>query len=146
MALDCEPPVSFNVAPMAKGTRKQKNKWECGHHGFGKYCHFCKDVAAGRVVVKRKAVATSGTAEEAAAAGLEPMKPKTWKRAKCPYCGGSRVKKNEINVFSDLNAKEFTCTSWECGKSFNSEQVKEYEEVEVKERKRVGGDPRRLTD
>jgi len=59
---------------------------------------------------------------------------KYWKRAKCPYCGSNRVKKNDINAFSDNNAKEYRCTSFECGKQFNSEQVKEYEDVEVKER------------
>ena len=59
---------------------------------------------------------------------------KYWNRAKCPYCGGNRVKKNSINAFSDNNAKEYRCTSFECGKQFNSEQVKEYEQVEVKER------------
>ncbi len=130
---------------MAKGTRKQKNKWDCGHKAFGKYCHFCKDIAAGRVQ-KRKVVATADGGEAALTATGEPIKPKTWKKAKCPFCGGSRVKKNEMNVFSDVNAKEYSCTSYECGKQFNSEQVKEYEEVEVRERKKVGGDPRRLTD
>ncbi len=138
---------SFNGRPMAKGSRKQKNKWECGHKAFGKYCHYCKDVAAGRVQRSKKVLkAAEEAGVNAATATAEQLKPKTWKRAKCPYCGGSRVKKNEINAFSDNAAKEFKCTSFECGKSFNSEQVKEYEEVEVKERKRVGGDPRKLTD
>jgi len=129
---------------MAKGTRKQKNKWECGHKAFGKYCHYCKDIAAGRVVKRQRTDAAAADG----AAGMPELVPvkKTWKRAKCPFCGGSRVKKNDINVFSDINAKEFTCGAWECGKKFNSEQVKEYEEVEVVEKKRVGGDPRRLTD
>ncbi|MBI2933898.1 MAG: hypothetical protein HYY16_19815 [Planctomycetes bacterium] len=127
---------------MAKGTKKQKQRWECGHRGFGKYCHYCKDVAAGRVAKRQR------TAEGAGEPGapVEMAKPKTWKRAKCPFCGGSRVKKNEINVFSPVDVKEYACTSWDCGKQFNSEQVKEYEEVEVRERKKVGGDPRRLTD
>lgn len=129
---------------MSQATRRQKQKWECGHRGFGKYCHFCKDVKAGRVQARKRTA--EAVAAGAPAAPGEPSKPKTWKRAKCPYCGGSRVKKNEINAFSAHDAKEFTCASWECGKSFNSEQVKEYEEVEVRERKIVGGDPRRLTD
>lgn len=130
---------------MSQATRKQKQRWECGHRGFGKYCHFCKDMAAGRVTPSKKRKEEDAEAV-AAATGIEPVKPKTWKKAKCPFCGGSRVKKQEINAFSALDAKEYKCTSWECGKAFNSEQVKEYEEVEVKERKIVGGDPRRLTD
>ncbi len=66
--------------------------------------------------------------------GAAEAPKKYWQRAKCPYCGGNRVKKNDMNVFSDNNAKEYRCTSFECGKQFNSEQVKEYEDVEVKER------------
>ena len=131
---------------MSQATRRQKNKWECGHKAFGTYCHFCKDVAAGRVKVVKKQVTHEDGSTEMVAADAVPMKPKTWKKAKCPFCGGSRVKKQEINAFSALDAKEYKCTSYECGKAFNSEQVKEYEEVEVVERKRVGGDPRRLTD
>ena len=53
--------------------------------------------------------------------------------------------KNDINVFSDNNAKEYRCTSFECGKEFNSEQVKEYEKVEAVERARTPYNPR-LTD
>ncbi|MBV8880957.1 MAG: hypothetical protein JO332_13385, partial [Planctomycetaceae bacterium] len=90
----------------------------------------CKDEAAGRIKPKKIVQEADGSKSEVA---VETPK-KYWKRAKCPYCGNNRVKKNDINAFSDNNAKEYRCTSFECGKQFNSEQVKEYEDVEVKER------------
>lgn len=129
---------------MAHRSRMQANKFPCNHKGLGKYCHFCKDLAAGRPVgQKKKKVDASAEGGDAAAADLPP---KTWKRAKCPYCGGNRVKKNELNVFSDANAYEYRCTSYNCGKQFNSDQVKEYEEVEAKVNKGPVERWNRLTD
>lgn len=126
---------------MAHRRRRQKNVFDCNHVGFGKYCHRCKDEKAGRIKPRK---AGSEAAPGTTTAG--PAAPKrTWKRAKCPFCGGSRVKKNELNVFSPIDAKEYRCTSYECGKEFNSDQVKEYEEVEVRERPPVDPNPR-LTD
>jgi len=126
---------------MAHRRRRQKNVFDCNHKGFGKYCHRCKDEKAGRIKTK-KVVIDQATGQAVAA----PEAPKRyWKRAKCPFCGGSRVKKNELNVFSPLDAKEYRCTSYECGKEFNSDQVKEYEEVEVRERLPRDPNPR-LTD
>ena len=126
---------------MVHKTRRQRNKFECTHVGFGKYCHRCKDEAAGRIKPKKKEVVD----ETGAKVDAEAPK-KYWNRAKCPYCSGNRVKKNEINAFSDNDVKEYRCTSYECGKEFNSEQVKEYEKVEAKERgPRVEYNPR-LTD
>ena len=116
---------------MTHKIRQQRQKFECTHVGFGKYCHRCKDEAAGRIKPKKVVVEADGSKTEVAAADAPK---KYWQRAKCPYCGGNRVKKNDINAFSDNNAKEYRCTSFECGKQFNSEQVKEYEQVEVKER------------
>ena len=116
---------------MAHKRRRQQNKFECTHRGFGKYCHRCKDEAAGRIKPKKVVVQADGAKVEVAAS--EAPK-KYWDRAKCPFCNGTRVKKNEINAFSDSNIKEYRCTSFECGKQFNSEQVREYEKVEVKER------------
>ena len=116
---------------MAHKRRRQQQVFECKHKGFGKFCHRCKDEAAGRI--KPKKIVVSETGEKVAVGANEPVK-KFWKRAKCPYCGGNRVKKNDINAFSAHDAKEYRCTSYECGKEFNSEQVKEYEQVEVKER------------
>lgn len=133
---------------MSHKRRRQKIKFQdCGHTGFGKYCHFCKQIAAGKA--KPRAAKPSESEQAAAAAtgtqlaGEQPKK--YWQRAKCPYCGGNRVRKNDINVFSDNNAKEYRCTSYECGKEFNSEQVKEYEKVEAVERPKVPYNPR-LTD
>jgi hypothetical protein len=116
---------------MSHKRRRQKQKFECTHVGLGKYCHRCKDEAAGRIKPKKVVVNQDGSQSEVVA--TEAPK-KYWQKAKCPYCGGNRVKKNDMNVFSDNNAKEYRCTSFECGKEFNSEQVKEYEQVEVKER------------
>jgi DNA-directed RNA polymerase subunit RPC12/RpoP len=116
---------------MTHKIRQQRQKFECTHVGFGKYCHRCKDEAAGRIKPKKIVQEADGSKSESAA---EAAPKKYWKRAKCPYCGGNRVKKNDINAFSDNNAKEYRCTSFECGKQFNSEQVKEYEDVEVKEK------------
>ncbi len=128
---------------MAHRSRRQMQKFQCTHKGFGKYCHFCKDVAAGKPVGRKtKKDANTGEQVEVAA----PAVPKTWKRAKCPYCGGNRVKKNEINAFSANDAKEYRCTSFECKKQFNSDQVKEYEEVEAKENKGPVERWNRLTD
>lgn len=30
---------------MAKPKRQRKNFKECGHRGFGKFCHYCKQIA-----------------------------------------------------------------------------------------------------
>ena len=127
---------------MSHKRRRQRQKFECTHVAFGKFCHRCKDEAAGRIKPKKIVVNESG--EKVSVAADAPVK-KFWKRAKCPFCGGNRVKKNEINAFSAMDAKEYRCTSYECGKEFNSEQVKEYEDVEVKERSQVPYNPR-LTD
>ena len=127
---------------MAHKHRRQRQKFECTHAGFGKYCHRCKDEAAGRIKPKKMVTQEDGSKVEQAVA--EAPK-KYWQRAKCPYCGGNRVKKNDINVFSDNNAKEYRCTSFECGKEFNSDQVKEYEKVEAVEKTRTPYNPR-LTD
>lgn len=103
-----------------------KKRFECEHYGFGKYCHACKDAKAGKGTPKK---AKKAEAEAAAAA------PKRyWSRPKCPFCNGSWVKHNELNVMSALDAKEFTCTSYSCGKSFDIDRVKEFEQVEVKPR------------
>jgi hypothetical protein len=115
---------------MTHKIRRQRQKFECTHAGFGKFCHRCKDEAAGRIKPKKIVVNQDGQKVDIA----KEAPKKYWQRAKCPFCGGNRVKKNDINVFSDNNAKEYRCTSFECGKEFNSEQVKEYEQVEVKER------------
>ncbi|HXG61308.1 MAG TPA: hypothetical protein VNO22_08040 [Planctomycetota bacterium] len=128
---------------MAHKSRRQKQKFPCGHKAFGKYCHRCKDEAAGRIKPRKVVVNEAGQKVEAASAAETPKK--YWKRAKCPFCGGNRVKKNEINVFSAADVKEYRCTSYECGKEFNSDQVKEYETVEVVERPQVPYNPR-LTD
>ena len=125
---------------MSHKRRIRKKKFECGHKGFGKYCHRCQDEKTGKPVgVKTKKAEVGGQP-----AVMEQPK-KYWNRAKCPYCGGSRVKKNEINALSRLETYEYVCTSFECGKSFNSDQVKEYEEVEVRPRQE-GPINRRLTD
>ncbi len=125
---------------MSHKRRRQKQKFDCKHVAFGKFCHRCKDEAAGRVKPKKVVVTETGETVSATEA------PKRyWQRAKCPYCGGNRVKKNEINAFSANDTKEYRCTSFECGKEFNSEQVKEYEKVEVKEGPRTPYNPR-LTD
>ena len=116
---------------MSHKRRRQRQKFDCTHVAFGKYCHRCKDEAAGKI--KPKKIVQNQDGSTTATAVAEAPK-KYWQRAKCPYCGGSRVKKNDINAFSDNAAKEYRCTSFECGKQFNSEQVKEYEQVEVKER------------
>lgn len=134
---------------MSHKRRRQKNKFQdCSHVAFGKYCHFCKQIAQGKAK-PRKPKAESETAEAAAAAtGTQTAanaEKKYWNRAKCPYCGGNRVKKNSINAFSDNNAKEYRCTSFECGKEFNSEQVKEYEKVEAVDKPKVPWS-NRLTD
>lgn len=125
---------------MAHKRRRQKQHFECKHVGLGKYCHRCKDEAAGRIKPKKLVVNEEGQTVLATEAPK-----KYWQRAKCPFCGGNRVKKNDMNAFSDMNAKEYRCTSFECGKEFNSEQVKEYEKVEVTERARTPYNPR-LTD
>ena len=103
--------------------------FECRHDGFGKYCHFCKDVAAG----KKVGIKIPKKGEKVTASG-KPEEPKYWNRAKCPFCNSSRVKKNEMNAFSALDAKEYTCGDFKCGKQFDSDQVKEYDKVEVKPR------------
>lgn len=108
------------------GRVRLKKRFECKHYGFGKYCHACKDAKAGKVVLKKE----KDDKEQKKVEGEK----KFWKRAKCPYCNGSRVKHNEINAMSPDNMKEFTCTSWECGKSFNIDNVKEFDTVEVRPR------------
>ena len=127
---------------MTHKIRQQRQKFECTHVGFGKYCHRCKDEAAGRIKPKKIVQEADGSTSEVAA--TEAPK-KYWQRAKCPYCGGSRVKKNDINAFSANDAKEYRCTSFECGKEFNSEQVKEYEKVEAVDKPKVPWS-NRLTD
>jgi DNA-directed RNA polymerase subunit RPC12/RpoP len=127
---------------MSHKRRRQRQKFECTHVAFGKYCHRCKDEAAGRIKPKKVVVQEDGSKLETS--GVEVPK-KYWNRAKCPYCGGNRVKKNDINAFSANDAKEYRCTSFECGKEFNSEQVKEYEKIEAVERPRTPYNPR-LTD
>ncbi|HXX93722.1 MAG TPA: hypothetical protein VEN81_08810 [Planctomycetota bacterium] len=127
---------------MSHKRRRQRQKFECTHVAFGKYCHRCKDEAAGRIKPKKIVVQEDGSKVETTAA--EAPK-KYWNRAKCPYCGGNRVKKNDINAFSANDAKEYRCTSFECGKEFNSDQVKEYEKIEAVERPRTPYNPR-LTD
>jgi len=134
---------------MSHKRRQQKNKFQdCGHIAFGKYCHFCKQIAQGKA--KPRKVKSEGDMAEAAAASTgtataASAEKKYWNRAKCPYCGGNRVKKNSINAFSDNNAKEYRCTSFECGKEFNSDQVKEYEKVEAVDKPKVPWS-NRLTD
>ena len=46
---------------MVHKTRRQRNKFECTHVGFGKYCHRCKDEAAGRIKPKKKEVVDETT-------------------------------------------------------------------------------------
>jgi hypothetical protein len=111
----------------------QRNAFECGHKGFGKYCHFCKDIKAGRPVGKKAPRPASAGGRPA-----EPQEPRYWQRARCPHCNGNRVKKNDLNVLSALDAFEYTCMDFNCGKSFNSDQVKEFDKIEVK-----GPPPRR---
>ena len=125
---------------MSHKRRRQRQKFECTHVAFGKFCHRCKDEAAGRIKPKKMV-----TQEDGSQAVATEAPKKYWQRAKCPYCGGSRVKKNDINAFSANDAKEYRCTSFECGKEFNSEQVKEYEKIEAVERARVPWS-NRLTD
>ncbi len=125
---------------MSHKRRRQRQKFECTHVAFGKYCHRCKDEAAGRIKPKKMV-----TQEDGSQAAATEAPKKYWQRAKCPYCNGSRVKKNEINAFSPNEAKEYRCTSYECGKEFNSEQVKEYEKVEAIDRPKTPYNPR-LTD
>lgn len=113
---------------MAHKRRRQRNRWECGHQGLGKYCHFCKDKQAGRPVgIKKKRAARAGTGSGGAPEG----RVRIWKRARCPFCKGSRVKKNDLNVMSALDAKEFTCKEFKCGKEFNEDQVKAWDEIQV---------------
>ena len=125
---------------MSHKRRRQRQKFECTHVAFGKFCHRCKDEAAGRIKPKKMV-----TQEDGSQAAATEAPKKYWQRAKCPYCGGSRVKKNDINAFSANDAKEYRCTSFECGKEFNSDQVKEYEKIEAVERARVPWS-NRLTD
>jgi len=28
---------------------KKRKTFECGHRGFGKYCHLCRDIELGRI-------------------------------------------------------------------------------------------------
>ena len=116
---------------MSHKRRRQKNKFqECGHTAFGKYCHFCKQIAQGKA--KPRKIKSEGDMAEAAAASTGTAT-------------AASVKKNSINAFSDNNAKEYRCTSFECGKEFNSEQVKEYEKVEAVDKPKVPWS-NRLTD
>ena len=130
---------------MSHKRRRQLQKFaDCSHKGFGKFCHFCKQIAVGKAKPRKTVTAEDGSSKEVSAGAVEVPK-KYWMKAKCPYCGGNRVKKNEMNAFSDNNAKEYRCTSFECGKQFNSEQVKEFEKVEVVDRPKVPWS-NRLTD
>ena len=36
---------------MTHKIRQQRQKFECTHVGFGKFCHRCKDEAAGRIKI-----------------------------------------------------------------------------------------------
>ncbi len=126
---------------MTHRSRRQRQKFECGHVAFGTYCHRCKDEKAGRLTPKKKVMVKDDVRNVVAADAPK----RYWNRAKCPFCGQSRVKKNEINAFSPSDIKEYRCVSYECGKEFNSEQVKEYERVEVRERLPRDPNPR-LTD
>lgn len=121
---------SFLGKLMAHKSRRQRNNFECRHKGFGKYCHFCKDLQAG----KKVGIKIPKKGEKVDAATGKPEEPRYWNRAKCPFCGSSRVKKNDLNVLSALDAKEYTCGDFNCGKQFDSDQVKEYDKVEVKPR------------
>lgn len=125
---------------MSHKRRRQRQKFECTHVAFGKFCHRCKDEAAGRIKPKKMV-----TQEDGSQAAATEAPKKYWQRAKCPYCNGNRVKKNDINAFSANDAKEYRCTSFECGKEFNSEQVKEYEKVEAVDKPKVPWS-NRLTD
>jgi len=29
---------------------KKRKKFECGHSGFGKYCHLCKQLSEGKLI------------------------------------------------------------------------------------------------
>jgi hypothetical protein len=127
---------------MSHKRRRQRQKFECTHVAFGKFCQRCKDEAAVRIKPKKVVVQEDGSKLETSAADIPK---KYWNRAKCPYCGGNRVKKNDINAFSANDAKEYRCTSFECGKEFNSDQVKEYEKIEAVEIPRTPYNPR-LTD
>ncbi len=113
-----------------KVRRQRQNFSECRHKGFGKYCHFCKDLNAG----KKVGVKIPKKGEKVDAATGKPEEPRYWQRAKCPFCNSSRVKKNELNALSALDAKEYRCADFDCGKEFDSGQVKEYDQVEVKPR------------
>lgn len=113
---------------MAHKRRRQRQHWECGHSGFGKFCHFCRDKQAGKPVGIKKARKGKAGGNRP---GETPAKPKTWKRARCPFCNGTRVKRNDFNVMSAVDAKEYSCKEFACGKEFNEEQVKTWDEVEV---------------
>lgn len=116
---------------MAHRPRKQRNQFpECGHKGFGKFCHTCRNEKLGRNMKPRVKASAGG-----GAAGGKTEEKRYRQKAKCPYCGSSRVRKNDLNVMSALDAYEYTCHEFTCGKSFNSDQVKEYDQVEVKPRR-----------
>lgn len=113
---------------MGHRSRRQKQLFKCGHRGFGQFCHFCKDKEAGKPVgIKKKRRASGG----ASGADSEPVPMRKWKRARCPFCNGTRVKKNPINAMSSFDIKEFSCKERNCGKEFNEEQVTQWDEVEV---------------
>ena len=80
---------------MTHKIRQQRQKFECTHVGFGKFCHRCKDEAAGRIKPKKIVQEADGSKSEVAA--TEAPK-KYWQRAKCPYCGGNRVLRGSIQV------------------------------------------------
>ncbi len=111
---------------MAHKIRQQVQTWECGHSGFGKHCHFCKDKQAGKPVGIKKARKGGRPGETGEAA-----KPRVWKRARCPFCNGTRVKRNDFNVMTALDAKEYSCKAFGCGKEFNENQVKMWDEIQV---------------
>lgn len=110
---------------MGHRRRRQKQQFKCGHRGFGRYCHFCRDREAGKPVGIKKRRSGSGRS------GDESVPVRKWKRARCPYCNGTRVKKNDLNVMSAFDAKEFTCKERNCGKKFNEEDVRQWDEIEV---------------
>ena len=41
------------------------------------------------------------------------------------------MKKNHLNVMSALDAKEYSCKDFKCGKEFNEDKVKAWDEIEI---------------
>ncbi|MBI4617342.1 MAG: hypothetical protein HY720_27275 [Planctomycetes bacterium] len=65
---------------MARGRRRKKRFKECGHVGFGKYCHYCKQ--GGAPVAKEEAPPEAATDAATEAAPSEAPEPKKEKRPK----------------------------------------------------------------